>query len=160
MSVSTGTNTSEEDFKTSESRHNGTTIVPELKIVIHNPKTIIPSRGTDGSAGLDLAPFCDGDIRPGEVVLVNTGFALEIPIGYYGRIAARSNVLMKGISITGDVDNDYRGNIHLIIINNSSYPFRMQAGVAIAHLIITPYCTPQILTKIKRNRSWFKRFYE
>ena len=51
---------------------------------------------------------------------------------------------MRGITISGDIDYDYRGEIKLIVINNTKFPFVLTAGVAIAHLIVTPYIAPEV----------------
>ena len=94
----------------------------KMKFLMTDARAIAPFRGSGDAAGLDIAPFCDGIVQPEQVVLVNTGLAVEMPSGHYGRIAARSSVLMRGITISGDIDYDYRGEIKLIVNINNSPP--------------------------------------
>ena len=116
-----------------------------LRFVLTDTRAVIPTRGSASAAGLDLAPFIDGIVEAKRVVIVNIGLAVEIPPGYYGRIATRSSVLIRGITISGDIDNDYRGEIKLIIVNNTDFPFILKAGVPVAHLLITPYLPTNVL---------------
>ena len=124
-----------------ESDHTG---MYKVKFVMTDPRAIAPVRGSADAAGLDLAPFVDGIVQAEQNMLINTGLAVEMPIGHYGRIAARSSVLMRGITISGDIDYDYRGDIKLIVVNNTKFPFILKAGEAIAHLIISPYIAPEV----------------
>ena len=106
---------------------------------------MVPHRGSEGAAGYDLAPICDGVVLANQTLIVDTGLAVEMPTNCYGRISTRSSVFMVGISISCDIDNDYRDDIRLIVVNNTNFPFTLEAGVAIAHLVITPYLTPEIV---------------
>jgi len=68
---------------------------------------------------------------------INTQIAIEMPIGYYGRIAPRSGMSMThNIDIAAGVcDCDYRGEIIPCLINNSDTPYNINAGDKIAQLI-------------------------
>ena len=118
---------------------------PELRCVLTDSRAIVPKRATAYACGLDLAPFIDGVVNAKSVVIVSVGVAVEIPHGYYGRIATRSNILIRGISISGDIDNDYRGDLKLIVTNHTDFQFILQAGVPVAHLILTPYSPANVL---------------
>jgi dUTP pyrophosphatase len=77
-------------------------------------------------------------ILPGEQSPVNTGIALVVPPRTYARIAPQSGLVVKhGIDIgAGVIDKDYRGEIKVVLINNSSIPFQVQPGDRIAQLIL------------------------
>ena len=117
----------------------------KVRCVLTDTRAVVPTRGSGYAAGLDLAPFLHGIVEAKRVVIVNIGVAVEIPRGYYGRIATRSSVLIRGITISGDIDNDYRGEIKLIIVNNTDFPFILKAGVPVAHLIIKPYLPSNVV---------------
>ena len=55
-----------------------------------NEKDVIPTYGTEFSAGADLYALCESDItiNPQETVLIHTGISLEVPEGYAGLIYA------------------------------------------------------------------------
>lgn len=97
----------------------------------------IPTRGSEFSVGLDLysAEYCW--VPPRSRELVKTNLAVEIPVGYYGRIAPRSGLAWKsGIDIfAGVIDPDYRGNIGIIVYNSSDSTFEIKEGDKIAQFI-------------------------
>ena len=101
------------------------------------PQAIKPKRSTPGSAGLDLFASNDTIIPPHTRMKINTQIAIEMPIGYYGRIAPRSGMSMThNIDIAAGVcDCDYRGEIIPCLINNSDTPYNINAGDKIAQLI-------------------------
>ena len=55
----------------------------------------VPQRGSDGAAGYDLVACGEVTIGPGQTGLVATGVAIEVPVGYYARIAARSSMALR-----------------------------------------------------------------
>ena len=76
------------------------------KIVNH---AVLPVRSTEGAIGYDLTSSQDAIIKPFEPEDVHTGLEIEIPKGIYGRIAPRSGLSMKGLTVGGGViDNDYQ----------------------------------------------------
>ena len=112
------------------------------KLLHHN--SIIPTKGTPQSAGFDLFAVKQQTILPNTRQLIPTGIALEIPLGFYGRIAPRSSLTIKhNIDIgAGVIDADYRGEIYACLINNSTKPFNIKPGEKIAQLLIesNPSC--------------------
>ena len=112
-----------------------------------NEHATIPTYGSNGAAGMDLyANFASDGIDmvslfPGERLLIKTGIAIAIPRGMYARIAPRSGLAYKhGIDVmAGVVDEDYRGDVGVILINLGSEPFVVKHGDRIAQLIVTPY---------------------
>lgn len=110
-----------------------------------NPNAVIPTYGTQYSAGADIYACIDTpiSIKPQETVLIHTGIALEIPVGYAGLIYARSGLAAKrGIAPANKVsviDSDYRGELMIPLLNHSSIPQEIAPKERIAQIIFTPY---------------------
>ena len=82
-------------------------------------EAIIPRKANRGDAGYDLYSIHPITIGPLKRSLVSTGIAMEIPSGYYGKIAPRSGLALdRGIDVLGGIiDSSYRGGIGVILIN-------------------------------------------
>ena len=117
----------------------------ELKIKKLDEKAIIPTYGTEYSAGADLYALLDEDleIKPGETVMICTGLAMAIPTGYAGLIYARSSLgSKKGLAPAnkvGVIDSDYRGEIKVPLFNQSKETQIITKNERIAQIIFTPY---------------------
>lgn len=117
----------------------------ELKIKKLDEKAIIPTYGTEYSAGADLYALLDEDleIKPGETVMIGTGLAMAIPTGYAGLIYARSSLgSKKGLAPAnkvGVIDSDYRGEIKVPLFNQSKETQIIAKNERIAQIIFTPY---------------------
>lgn len=118
-----------------------------LKIKKLTDKAIVPTYGTQFSAGADL---CNAEetpvvVEPGETRLVHTGLSFEIPEGCVGLIFARSGLASKrGLAPAnkvGVIDSDYRGEIMVSLHNHSGKPQEIADGERIAQLVIAPYIT-------------------
>ena len=105
-----------------------------------NEKAIIPV-WNNKSAGCDLSSTEDIILLPRERHLFKTGLSIEIPPGLYGRIAPRSGLAFNfGIdTLAGVIDEDYRGEIGVILINLGKEPKNIIAGEKIAQLIFENY---------------------
>lgn len=116
-----------------------------MKIKKLNENAVIPTYGTEYSAGADLYACTDEDItiNPGETELIKTGIAIEIPVGYAGFIYARSGLASKkGLAPAnkvGVIDADYRGEIMVALYNQSNEPQVIAAKERIAQLVIAPF---------------------
>ena len=110
-----------------------------------NDRAILPTYGSAFSAGADLYACLEEPvaIEPGEAVLIHTGLAMEIPVGYAGLIYARSGLASKkGLAPSnkvGVVDADYRGEIMVSLFNHSKESRTIEHGERIAQLVITPF---------------------
>lgn len=110
-----------------------------------NEKAIIPTYGTEFSAGADLYACIEEEItiNPGETKLVPTGLAMEIPVGYGGFIYARSGLATKkGLAPAnkvGVVDADYRGEVMVALYNQSNTEQTVAPQERIAQLVIAPF---------------------
>ena len=113
---------------------------------------VIPKRATEGSAGHDLYALLNTPvtIRPGGLVKIPTGIAIELPSADYAAfVYARSGLAIKfGIApsnCVGVVDSDYRGELIVGLTNHGSQPYTIENGERIAQLIIAPVVLPEIL---------------
>ena len=110
----------------------------KIKIKKINPDGKDPTRAKSSDAGYDLYSTVDMPITPTARQLVPTGIAIEIPEGYYGRIAPRSGLAVRaGIDIlAGVVDSGYRNEIKVVMINLGEGLVSVNKGDRIAQLII------------------------
>tara|TARA_A100001015_G_C15029386_1_gene732295 strand:+ start:2144 stop:2590 length:447 start_codon:yes stop_codon:yes gene_type:complete len=106
-----------------------------------SPNASLPSSGSHGSAGLDLAASEACSLNPGQRRAVSTGVKMALPLGTYGKIEGRSGLAIRnGIIIGGGViDSDYTGEIKVILINTGNQPFVVNKGDRIAQLIVQQY---------------------
>ncbi len=116
-----------------------------LKVKKLRKEAILPTYGSEFSAGADLYACLDGEtvIAPGETVLIPTGLAMEIPTGYGGFIYARSGLsVKKGLAPAnkvGVIDADYRGEIMVALFNQSREERRVLPGERVAQIVIAPF---------------------
>lgn len=111
---------------------------PPIKVKRLCERARLPQRATPFAAGADLYCAEAFSLEPGERKLVPTGLAIEIPAGFYGRVAPRSGLAVKhGIdTLAGVIDADYRGELRILLINLGQVSVSFEAGERIAQLII------------------------
>ncbi len=109
-----------------------------IKVKRLHPTAKLPERGTNWSAGADISCLEAFTLKPGERKAVPTGLIVEIPPGWYGRVAPRSGLAgRQGIdTLGGVVDCDFRGEVLVLVINHGDSPVNFGAGERIAQLII------------------------
>lgn len=104
-----------------------------------------PTYGSDEAAGADLYAAEAVWIHPGEVKLVDTGIAVEIPENYFGGLFPRSGLATKrGLRLAncvGVIDSDYRGPVKVALFNDSNKVQEVEVGERIAQMIVIPYIT-------------------
>lgn len=114
----------------------------QIKVKKITNRAVIPTKGTQASAGYDLYSCDKGGIMPGQTCVFGTGLAMEIPEGYFGGIFARSGMATKrGLrpaTCVSVIDADYRNEIKVGIHNDSNEPEVIAEGDRIAQLIILP----------------------
>ena len=102
----------------------------------------LPCYGTDGAAGLDVVAAEDLTLKPGQRHAVATGFAIAIPPGYEVQVRPRSGLALKHgitcLNTPGTIDEDYRGEVKVILANLGSEPFEVRRGERIAQLVPGP----------------------
>lgn len=100
----------------------------------------LPTQATRGSAGYDLYALKNEDIRPYELIRISTGIAIELPTAHYGQICCRSSLAIRKISTLGGViDNDYRGELFVTLINHSDSVVKIFSGMRVGQIILIPY---------------------
>ena len=119
-----------------------------LRITPLSSTALTPSRAHPGDAGLDLTADKSVTIDPGAHALVGTGLSLELPSGTVGMVCPRSGLAARhGVTVLnapGIVDENYRGEVGVVLINHGSEPFLVEVGMRIAQLVITPYLAPAV----------------
>ena len=119
--------------------------MPKISVKKLNENAVLPTYGSEFSAGADLYALAEREIviEPGETVLVHTGLAMEIPEGYAGLIYARSGLASKrGLAPAnkvGVVDADYRGEIMVALHNHSTITQTVAPKERIAQLVVAPF---------------------
>ena len=117
----------------------------EIKIKKLSEDAVIPTYGSEYSAGADLYALTDEPIviEPGKTVLVHTGISIEIPVGFGGFIYARSGLSTKrGLAPAnkvGVIDSDYRGELMVSLYNQSGVTQTVESKERIAQLVIAPF---------------------
>ena len=114
----------------------------------------LPAHADAGSAGLDLRAAIPEDepitIAPGARALVPTGLQIALPDGTEGQVRPRSGLAYKhGVTVLnspGTIDNTYRGEVRVILINHGQAPFQVARGERIAQLVVACY-TPVRLVR-------------
>lgn len=110
-----------------------------IKVKKLHELAIIPKRNNPTDAGADLYSVQDLIIPSQSRAMVSTGISIEIPPGFYGRIAPRSGLAIKnGIDVLAGVcDSSYRGEVKVVIINtDKEKDFEITYGDKIAQIII------------------------
>ena len=97
-----------------------------------------PTYSTSDSAGLDLYSATNIQIPAGKIVAVPTDIAIELERGTYGQIQPRSGIaLHDGVfSIPGVIDSDYRGNVKVLLLNTTRFPYSVETGQRICQMIV------------------------
>jgi dUTP pyrophosphatase len=117
----------------------------KIKIKKINNKAIIPTKGSEYAAGMDLYACVEEDItiKPHETVKIGTGLSIEIPNGYFGGIVARSGLATKNglapANKLGVCDSDYRGEYIVALYNHSDETQTIKPNERIAQLVVIPY---------------------
>ena len=101
-------------------------------------------RMTEHAAGFDLAAAVatSRKLKRGEIALIPCGFAMALPIGYEAQVRPRSGLASKHgitmINAPGTIDADYRGEVHVPLINLGQAPFVIERGMRVAQMVVLP----------------------
>ena len=111
----------------------------------HGEGLPLPSYASQGAAGMDVVAAEDVTLEPGQRHAVATGFAIAIPAGHEVQVRPRSGLALKHgitcLNTPGTIDEDYRGEVKVILANLGSEPFEVKRGERIAQLV------PAVVTK-------------
>ncbi|XP_026234815.1 deoxyuridine 5'-triphosphate nucleotidohydrolase, mitochondrial isoform X1 [Anabas testudineus] len=106
-----------------------------------------PTRGSSKAAGYDLYSAYDYSIGPMDKAIVKTDIQIAVPHGCYGRVAPRSGLAAKHFIDVGAgvVDEDYRGNVGVVLFNFSKESFEVKKGDRVAQLVCERICYPDLM---------------
>lgn len=131
-----------------------------LKILKLNENVSVPNYQTDGASGMDLSAFLTESVtlKPLERRLIPTGLKIELPKGFEAQIRPRSGMSIKhGITLincVGTIDEDYRGEVCVPIVNISNEEFTIHNQDRIAQMVIAPVtkATIEVVTELSDTR--------
>lgn len=122
-------------------------------------EAVIPARSTDGSAGFDFYAIRSCLIYPNESRLIKTGLSFEFDKSHAMLITPRSGLALKNSITVGNapglIDSDYRGEVGIILRNESSVPYKVHAGDRVAQGIIVE--VPDIIFDVVDNLTETER---
>jgi len=120
------------------------TIEIAVRQLPHGADLPLPTYATAGAAGMDLLAAVTGPVTipPGGRALIPTGLAIALPPGYELQIRPRSGLALRnGIVLPnspGTIDEDYRGEVQVIVLNAGDQPFVVERGMRIAQAVLAP----------------------
>lgn len=137
-----------------------------MKLLIEkmNQDAIIPLKAHEGDAGMDLFSIEDITLQSMERKLIHTGIKIQLPKNTEAQIRPRSGLALKyGITVLntpGTIDEGYRGEIGVILINLSKEEFKVEKGMKIAQMVIKPILNVEVeevneLTETSRGEGGF-----
>jgi dUTP pyrophosphatase len=113
-----------------------------LRRLPHGEGLPLPSYATPGAAGMDVVAAESLTLAPGARHAVATGVAIAIPPGYEVQVRPRSGLALKHgitcLNTPGTIDEDYRGEVKVILANLGNAPFEVVRGERIAQLVPAP----------------------
>jgi dUTP pyrophosphatase len=116
----------------------------QVRLLPHAEGLPLPSYATTGAAGMDLLAAVTDPITlgPGERRLIPTGLIVALPPGYELQVRPRSGLALRhGITLPntpGTIDEDYRGEIGVILLNAGTETFTIERGARIAQAVLAP----------------------
>ena len=130
-----------------------------MKLLVEkiNQKAIIPFQAHEGDAGMDLFSVEEVVLKPMERKLIHTGIKIQLPKNSEAQIRPRSGLALKnGITVLntlGTIDEGYRGEIGIILINLGAEEFKVEEGMKIAQMVIKPTLTLDVEEVVKLTET-------
>ncbi|XP_015267272.1 PREDICTED: deoxyuridine 5'-triphosphate nucleotidohydrolase, mitochondrial isoform X2 [Gekko japonicus] len=117
-----------------------------LRFAKLSENALAPSRGSSRAAGYDLYSAYDCEILPLGKAVVKTDIQISLPSGCYGRVAPRSGLAANHFIDVGAgvIDEDYRGNVGVVLFNFGNETFKVKRGDRIAQLICERIYYPEL----------------
>lgn len=113
-----------------------------LKINLIHEDAKMPYRANEGDAGLDIFSIEEKIILSGESAMIRTGIQMELPGGTEAQIRPRSGLAAKHavtvLNTPGTIDEGYRGELKVILINHGKDSFTVEKEMRIAQMVIAP----------------------
>ncbi|XP_038557281.1 deoxyuridine 5'-triphosphate nucleotidohydrolase, mitochondrial isoform X1 [Micropterus salmoides] len=119
---------------------------PVLRFAKLSEHATKPTRGSAKAAGYDLYSAYNYSIGPMDKAIVKTDIQIAVPHGCYGRVAPRSGLAAKNFIDVGAgvVDEDYRGNVGVVLFNFGKDTFEVKKGDRVAQLVCERICYPDL----------------
>ena len=113
----------------------------KIKFKKLSPSAVMPRKAHASDAGFDLTSVEEVIIEPNSRYAINTGIAVEIPLGYYGMVLGRSgNTMRKGlVGQTGIIDTGYYDAIKVMAFNTTNEPIKINKGDRVGQLLMMPH---------------------
>ena len=130
-----------------------------MKLLVEkiNQKAIIPFQAHEGDAGMDLFSVEEVVLKPMERKLIHTGIKIQLTKNTEAQIRPRSGLALKnGITVLntpGTIDEGYRGEIGIILINLGAEEFKVEEGMKIAQMVIKPTLTLDVEEVVKLTET-------
>ncbi len=124
--------------------------MPELRVYKMRANAVVPRYKTSGAAGMDLAACLASPlvIAPGGTAQVPTGLQIALPRGHEGQVRPRSGLAARhGVTVLnspGTIDEDYRGEVRVLLVNHGDEAFAIEHGERIAQLVVAPVTQVEI----------------
>lgn len=120
-----------------------------LKVHRIHEDAILPKYAKSGDAGLDLFSVEEVVIEPSETKLIKTGIRIELPINTEAQVRPRSGLALKNsitvLNTPGTIDQGYRGEVGIILINHGKDSFKVEKGMRIAQMVVKPVWTVDVI---------------
>ena len=120
------------------------------------PNGIIPTYATDGSACFDIYSAEYVCWESGMTVTISTELFVEVPEGYMMQVVSRSGLSVRGVVVAnapGIIDSDYRGEVKIIMHNQSNRAVDVRKGDRIAQGYIVPVINVDFLLVDELNKT-------
>lgn len=121
----------------------------ELKVRKLRPEAVIPRFAHPDDSGMDICAAAPATLAPGQWAKIPTGLAFEPPPGTELQVRPRSGLALRhGISMVNTpatIDEGYRGEVAVILINHGREPFKVEIGDRVAQIVLCPVLRPQIV---------------
>lgn len=117
----------------------------KISLKLLNKDVSIPEYKTPGSSGFDISAYLKQPVKilPQSFALIQTGIAIQLPQGFEAQVRSRSGLAAKNgifvLNSPGTIDNDYRGELAVILANFSTTPFIVENEMRIAQVVIARY---------------------
>jgi dUTP pyrophosphatase len=125
---------------------------PVLRVHVLKPELArLPRYASSGAAGLDLSAALEAPLQlaPGGRAAVPTGLSIALPPGHEGQVRPRSGLASKhGVTVVnapGTIDEDFRGEVHVLLVNLGDEPYAIAPGDRIAQLVVAPVTRVEVL---------------
>lgn len=124
-----------------------------MKVKLLDEDARLPFQAHPGDAGFDLFSIEDKVIPSGEAALIRTGIQIELPKNTEAQVRPRSGLALKHsvtvLNSPGTIDEGYRGEIKVILINHGKENFKVEKHMRIAQMVVAPVANVH-LTKVEQ----------